>query len=83
MSIERNAAQHDAARRRFLAHCGKFAIATPPAVTLLLAQSERNYSFAISGGQAHAAFDSGHFETIFGLGSRRPGLRQFTSLNGP
>lgn len=42
------------ARRRFLATCGKFAIATPPAITLLLAQSDRNYVFAGSGrGHGH------------------------------
>jgi len=38
------------ARRRFLATCGKFAIATPPAVTLMLAEAERNYAAAVSGG---------------------------------
>jgi hypothetical protein len=38
------------ARRRFLAACGKFSIATPPAVALLLAASERNYAVAASGG---------------------------------
>jgi hypothetical protein len=37
------------ARRRFLAACGKFSIATPPAVALLLAASERNYAVAASG----------------------------------
>lgn len=37
------------ARRRFLAACGKLAIATPPAITLLLAQSERSYAAALSG----------------------------------
>jgi hypothetical protein len=38
------------ARRRFLASCGKFAIATPPVVTLMLAEAERNYAVAHSGG---------------------------------
>ena len=37
-------------RRQFLAKCGKFAVATPPAVTLILAEAERNYTFAQSGG---------------------------------
>lgn len=37
------------ARRRFLAACGKLAIATPPAVTLLLARSETSYAVALSG----------------------------------
>lgn len=38
------------ARRRFLASCGKFALATPPVVTLMLADAERNYAVAQSGG---------------------------------
>ena len=38
------------ARRRFLATCGKFAIATPPAITLILSQAGRNYAVASSGG---------------------------------
>lgn len=38
------------ARRRFLAACGKFSIATPPAVALMLAAAERNYAVAASGG---------------------------------
>jgi hypothetical protein len=38
------------ARRRFLAACGKFALATPPAITLMLAAGERNYATAASGG---------------------------------
>lgn len=37
------------ARRRFLAVCGKLAIATPPGVTLLLTQSEAGYAAAFSG----------------------------------
>lgn len=39
-----------AARRRFLANCGKFAVATPPAISLLLAASRANYAVASSGG---------------------------------
>ncbi len=38
------------ARRRFLAACGRFAVATPPAVTLMLAGSGRNYAVASGGG---------------------------------
>jgi hypothetical protein len=37
------------ARRQFLATCGKFAVATPPAVALLLSAAERNYAVASSG----------------------------------
>lgn len=39
-----------AARRQFLATCGKFAIATPPAVTLILSQTRNGYATASSGG---------------------------------
>lgn len=38
------------ARRSFLATCGKFAIATPPAITLILSQTGRSYATASSGG---------------------------------
>jgi hypothetical protein len=38
------------ARRSFLAACGRFSIATPPAVALMLAAAERNYAVAASGG---------------------------------
>jgi hypothetical protein len=38
------------ARRRFLATCGKLAIATPPAVTLMLTAARHNYAVAYSGG---------------------------------
>lgn len=36
------------ARRRFLANCGKFAVVTPPVVSLMLATSQRNYAVASS-----------------------------------
>ena len=38
-----------AARRRFLATCGKFAVVTPPAITLLLSASPQSYAAAASG----------------------------------
>jgi hypothetical protein len=38
------------ARRRFLQQCGKFSIATPPAVALLLATANRSYATVRSGG---------------------------------
>ena len=38
------------ARRRFLASCGKLAVATPPAVTLLLSGTRQSYATASSGG---------------------------------
>ena len=37
------------ARRRFLATCGKFAIITPPAMTVLLSSTAQNYAVAASG----------------------------------
>ena len=47
MKIRQNVEYHDdmsEARRRFLVSCGKFAVATPPAITLLLASSNRSYA---------------------------------------
>jgi hypothetical protein len=38
------------ARRRFLAKCGKFALITPPAMTVLLSSTAQNYAVAASGG---------------------------------
>jgi hypothetical protein len=40
----------DADRRKFLAACGKFAVVTPPAVTLLLSTSLHSDAIARSGG---------------------------------
>jgi hypothetical protein len=37
------------ARRRFIAGCGKFALATPPAMALLLASGKGDYAVAASG----------------------------------
>jgi len=37
------------ARRRFLAKCGKFALITPPAMTVLLSSTAQNYAVAGSG----------------------------------
>ena len=37
------------ARRRFLANCGKFAIVTPPVVSLMLSASHRSYAQVGSG----------------------------------
>lgn len=49
------------ARRNFLASCGKFAVVTPPAVTLMLAAAERNYAVAASGNakQGNNGFGNG------------------------
>jgi hypothetical protein len=59
------------ARRRFLASCGKFAVATPPVVTLMLAEASRNYAVAVSGGgngnrQGNNGFGNGGFDGVPG-----------------
>ena len=45
-----DAKDRDEARRLFLARCGKFAVATPPTVALLLSTMDGNYAVAASGG---------------------------------
>jgi hypothetical protein len=40
----------DAERRKFLAACGKFAVVTPPAITMLLSTSLTSNAIAKSGG---------------------------------
>ena len=49
MHPDRNGAEIAEARRQFLARCGRFAVATPPAISLLLAASRANYAVASSG----------------------------------
>lgn len=49
LNSNKRARDEVAARRRFLAKCGRFAIATPPAVTLLLASAQHSYVAAQSG----------------------------------
>ena len=48
--IESNTDPSASARREFLAKCGRLAVVTPPAVTLMLAASQRNFAVAQSGG---------------------------------
>ena len=50
----------DDVRRRFLIGCGKFAAVTPPAIALILAESNRNYAMALSGG-SHGHGHGHHF----------------------
>lgn len=38
------------ARRTFLKKCGKFAVATPPAMALLLSTTQQSFATASSGG---------------------------------
>ena len=49
MSNPEDSASMIAARRRFLAACGRFAVITPPAVTLMLSASRQNFAVAASG----------------------------------
>jgi len=49
MHPDRKGAEIAEARRQFLARCGRFAAATPPAISLLLAASHANYAVASSG----------------------------------
>ena len=39
-------------RRKFLASCGKFAVVTPPAITVLLSTSLHSSAIAHSGGRS-------------------------------
>jgi hypothetical protein len=43
----------DEDRRKFLASCGKFAVVTPPAITLLLSTSLTSTAIARSGGHGY------------------------------
>lgn len=47
-------------RRRFLASCGKFAVVTPPAITLLLSTSLNSSAIAKSGGRPDAHGNNGY-----------------------
>ena len=58
--IEPNTDPSASARREFLAKCGRLAVVTPPAVTLMLAASQRNFAVAQSGGpQSRRGNDDG------------------------
>lgn len=59
-------------RRAFLAKCGKYAIVTPPAVTLMLAASKADPSFAGSGfGQGNNGFGNGGHDGVPGRSSHQ------------
>jgi hypothetical protein len=47
--VERRHEALATARRNFLKSCGKFAVLTPPAVTLMLSAASHNYAVAQSG----------------------------------
>lgn len=46
----RSESEQMAARRAFLTKCGKFALATPPAMTLLLSTTGKSFATISSGG---------------------------------
>ncbi|MGE0094440.1 MAG: hypothetical protein AB7M05_09365 [Alphaproteobacteria bacterium] len=56
------------ARRRFLANCGKFAIVTPPVVSLMLSASHRSYANVGSGGGGGHGHGHGHGNNGYGNG---------------
>lgn len=67
------------ARRKFLGTCGKFAIVTPPAVTLLLSATERSYAQFTSGGpggeggrQGNNGFGNGGDDGVPGNSGNNP-----------
>jgi hypothetical protein len=53
----------DEDRRKFLATCGKFAVVTPPAITLLLSTSLNSTAIAHSGGRSS---EGGHGHSEWG-----------------
>jgi hypothetical protein len=67
------------ARRRFLATCGKFAVITPPAVTVLLSSTAQNYAVAGSGRggslpkQGNNGWGNGGFDGVPGKSGSSPG----------
>ena len=64
------------ARRRFLATCGKFAVITPPAMTVLLSSTAQNYAVAGSGHsgrpQGNNGFGNGGFDGVPGNSGSNP-----------
>ena len=53
MLNSKNEAASDADRRKFLATCGKFAVVTPPAMTMLLSTSLTSTAIAGSSGNGN------------------------------
>jgi hypothetical protein len=52
-------AEAAADRRNFLAACGKFAVITPPAISLLLSTSLNSTAIASSGGRGNNGWGNG------------------------
>jgi hypothetical protein len=70
--IEPNADPSSNARREFLAKCGRLAVVTPPAVTLMLAASQRNFAVAQSGGARGGRNSDADFDRPRSRGGRNP-----------
>jgi hypothetical protein len=65
------------ARRRFLATCGKFAVITPPAMTVLLSSTAQNYAVARSGHSGASlsgnnGFGNGGYDGVPGKSGSNP-----------
>jgi hypothetical protein len=60
--------QTDLARRAFLESCGRFAVVTPPAISLLLSTSLASPAVAASGGNS-AAGDGGNCGILCKIGN--------------
>lgn len=77
MSVEKNAESMLRARREFLAKCGKFAVVTPPVVTLMLSTANSNYAAAVSGSprrgpQGNNGFGNGGSDGVPGQSANNP-----------
>src|SRR5262249_2174032 len=59
MSHEANSTP-DTGRRKFLAQCGKFAVLTPPTITVLLSMTEQSFAHASSGGGGYGGSKDGN-----------------------
>jgi hypothetical protein len=55
-------------RRKFLASCGKFAVITPPAITLLLSTTLTSTAVMASGGPGNSDWGHSHNEDKHGKG---------------
>jgi hypothetical protein len=70
--IDPNTDPSISARREFLAKCGRLAVVTPPAVTLMLAASQRNFAVAQSGGGRGGRNSDGDGDRQRNRGGRNP-----------
>ena len=76
--MTKNLEDMELARRAFLAKCGKYALVTPPVVTLMLSASGKNYALALSGSTSGSGgFGDGIANNGGGGGgSNNPGILQ-------